>query len=71
MWDSTGKNNMEHYLAKVRGNPGLQSVKAVRNNRLAMVPDRYQSCSSQYIVAGIRGIARAAYPQLAITLSSE
>lgn len=64
MWDHTGKTDMNQYREEVYGDPGLQSVKAVRNNQLIMAPDKYQNCSSHYIVYGVRDIARAAYPEL-------
>lgn len=64
MWDSTGRNNIGQYREKVRSDPGLQSVKAVKNDRLIPVPDRFQSSASHYIVYGVREVARAAYPEL-------
>ncbi|QJW44855.1 ABC transporter substrate-binding protein [bacterium BFN5] len=64
MWDYTGENNMLQYKELVHQDPGLQSVKAVRSNRLILLPDRYQNSSSQYIVQGIRDVAQAAYPEL-------
>lgn len=62
MWDYTGKSDMQKYREEIRSDPGLQAVKAVRDNRLIMVPDKYQSCSSHYIVYAVRDVANAAYP---------
>lgn len=64
MWDYTGKTDVNQYRKEVYGDPGLQTVKAVRNNQLIMAPDKYQNSSSHYIVYGVRDIARAAYPNL-------
>lgn len=64
MWDYTGENNVLQYKEKVHQDLGLQSVKAVRSNRLVLLPDRYQNSSSHYVVQGIRDVAQAAYPEL-------
>ncbi len=64
MWDYTGKTDMNQYREEIYRDPSLQSVKAIRDNRLVMAPDKYQNSSSQYIVYGVRDIARAAYPEL-------
>lgn len=63
-WDYTGKIDTQKYREEVRSDPGLQAIKAVRDDRLVMVSDKYQSCSSQYIVYAIRDVANAAYPGL-------
>lgn len=62
-WDYDGKHNADNFKASVQSDPALQTVKAVRQQRLVQVPDRYLYCVSQYIVYGVRDVARAAYPQ--------
>ena len=64
MWDYTGEHDMGQYMETILSDPGLQPVKAVKNKRLVMVPDRFQSSASQYIVYGVRDVAKAAYPDL-------
>jgi len=62
-WDFTGKTDMEKFKADVQADPGLQTIKAIKQKRLIQVPDRYLYCSSQYIVHGVRAVAAAAYPE--------
>ncbi|MEN6568184.1 MAG: ABC transporter substrate-binding protein [Veillonellales bacterium] len=50
------KNDVQH-------DPALQSVKAVRTQQLAQLPDAYLYCASQDIVRAIRDIYNAAYPE--------
>ncbi|MEN6413552.1 MAG: ABC transporter substrate-binding protein [Veillonellales bacterium] len=62
-WDYDGKRNIEQYRLQVQNDPALQTVKAIRHQRLVQVPDRYLYSVSQSIVYGVRDIAKAAYPQ--------
>ncbi|HEY3425044.1 MAG TPA: ABC transporter substrate-binding protein [Negativicutes bacterium] len=62
-WDYTGKTDPEQYKADIQADPALQTVTAIRQKKLIIVPDRHLVCSSQYIVYGVRDIAAAAYPQ--------
>ncbi len=64
MWDYSGKTDMAQFRESVRSDPALQTIKAVQNDRLVMSPDKYQNCSSHYVVYGVKDIARAAYPGL-------
>lgn len=61
-WDYQGKANQETSRADIMSDPGLQSVPAVQTDRLEAIPERYLSCTSQYIVFGVEGVAKAAYP---------
>ena len=63
-WDYTNKIDMAKLRDEIRNDPSLQTVKAVRNGRLAQVLDRDLFCTSQFIVQGVRGVAAVAYPQL-------
>ncbi|CUH94657.1 hypothetical protein P22_0723 [Propionispora sp. 2/2-37] len=62
-WDYSGKTDWQSYAAMIASDSGLQSVKAVRNGQMVAVPERYLSCTSQYIVQGVAAIARAAHPE--------
>lgn len=62
-WDYSGKTDLQKFADEVKTDPALQTVKAVRQQKLIPVPDRYLYCSSQYIVYGVRALAKAAYPQ--------
>lgn len=63
-WDYYGKTDMRQYKAEILADPALKNVKAIKEQRLIEVPDRYMLCTSQYMVYGIRDIFDAAYPDL-------
>lgn len=63
-WDYGGKTDLQKYRAEVQNDPALQPIKAVKQHQLIQVPDRYLFASSQYIVDGVRELAKAAYPDL-------
>jgi iron complex transport system substrate-binding protein len=63
-WDYSGKTDLDQFQRQVQSDPALQTVKAVQTRQLIRVPERYLLCTSQYIVNGVREVARAAYPQL-------
>ncbi len=63
-WDFTNKTDFEKLRTEIQSSPALCTIKAVRNGRLVQVPDRDLFCTSQYIVQGVHGVAKAAYPYL-------
>lgn len=63
-WDYTNKADLVKLRAEIQNDPALKTVKAVRTGRLVQVLDRDLFCTSQYIVQGVRGVAKAAYPNL-------
>lgn len=42
----------------------FSSLKAVKNQRVIVLPDKHLQASSQYMVDGVEDLARAAYPEL-------
>ncbi|MFY9268721.1 MAG: ABC transporter substrate-binding protein [Candidatus Manganitrophaceae bacterium] len=48
---------------KVISDPALQSLSAVRNRRVVIVPEKNLSTVSQYIVNGVEEIARVIHPE--------
>lgn len=60
-WDYTGKIDLEAYKKEIRQDPVLQNVKAVKNNRLYVIPDKHMLSSSQFMVECIRDIYEACY----------
>ena len=41
--------------------PALQNVKAVQTRQVILLPIRYTSCNSQYLVQGIKNLVSAVY----------
>lgn len=62
-WDYSGKTDMQQFKRNVQEDPALQTVKAIRQQKLIFIPDRYLYCTSQYAVYGVRSLAEAAYPK--------
>lgn len=63
LWDYTGKTDMQKFGEEIQGDPALQTVKAIFLHNLIPLPDKHLYCTSQYIVQGVRDVAKAAYPQ--------
>ena len=51
------------YFESVKHDPALQGVKAIKENHILFIHDRYRYCNSQYIVDAIEEIAKGSYPQ--------
>lgn len=62
-WSSDEKDDSEALREEVRCDPAYQTVKAVQENRLVFVSDRYRYCVSQYAADSVAQIARAVYPE--------
>lgn len=62
-WDYGSKTDIKAFGLSIQTDPALQSVTAIRRRNLISVPDSHLACSSQYIVQGVRDVAKAAYPQ--------
>ena len=60
-WDWSGKLDLEAYKREIIEDPALQTVKAIRDRRLYVIPDTHMLCSSQYMVECIKDIYEACY----------
>lgn len=63
MWDYTGKTDVNQFKSEVQADPAFQTLTAITQQQLFMIPERHLSCTSQYIVQGVADVAKAAYPQ--------
>ena len=63
-WDWSGSLDLEAYKRDIIEDPALQTVKAIRNKRLYVIPDNHMLCSSQYMVECIKDIHEACYGEL-------
>ena len=57
--DPTGADK---FFKKIVTDPSLQSMKAIKNNRVYRIPEKYKSATSQYIVYAVEELAKLAYP---------
>ena len=62
-WDWQGRGNVDAVKAELNNDPALAGVKAIRNQRLPAIPEKYLYSSSQQLVNGVRALAAAAYPE--------
>jgi len=60
---NTKKQSADSYREEILSDPAYQDVKAIKNNRLIYVSDRYRYCVSQYVTDSVRQIAKAVYPE--------
>ena len=44
--------------------PAFKNIKAIKNNRLEFVSDRYRYVASQHVTDSIEAVAKAVYPEL-------
>ncbi len=60
----TSKTTPEGLKKSISQDKSLAGVKAVRNNRLILIPYNHLSTTSQYSVLAVEDMAKAAYPEL-------
>ena len=63
MWDYSAKTDIMKFKADIQGDPSFQSVSAIQQQKLFMLPDKHLASSSQYIVEAVYDIASVAYPE--------
>ncbi len=60
----TSKTTPEGLKKSISQDKSLAGVKAVKNNRLVLIPYNHLSTTSQYSVLAVEDMAKAAYPEL-------
>ncbi|MDF2634303.1 MAG: ABC-type transporter, periplasmic subunit [Pelosinus sp.] len=63
MEDYTGKRDVNQFKREIQTDPAFQTLPAIKEQQLFMIPDTHLTCTSQYIVQGVADVAKAAYPQ--------
>lgn len=62
-YSSTQKGDVDALRESVIHDPALQSVKAIRNNDMIIIKDRYRYSASQYVGDAVLAIAQKSYPE--------
>lgn len=62
-WDFDEKIDVNTFKNQVQNDPTFQSVQAIKNNQLIIIPDKHVSSASQYITLGVKEITTAIYPE--------
>ncbi|KYH34970.1 vitamin B12-binding protein [Clostridium tepidiprofundi DSM 19306] len=63
-WSYDKSKNPKDFADSVLNDKSLKEVKAVKNKRVYMLPDKHMNCVSQYITLGVEDLAKAVYPDL-------
>ncbi len=62
-WNYDKKQDVSGYARSVMEDPAYAGCKAVRNQRMTFVEDRYRYVASHHITEAVRAIAKAVYPE--------
>ena len=60
----TPENDVQRYAEQIRHDPALQQVRAIKENKLVFVSDRYRYVASQQVTDSVAAVAKAVYPEL-------
>ena len=63
-WDYDNKHNVDEYVAQIKNDPAYKDVKAIKNNQIKFVSDKYRYVASHHIVDAVEEFAKAVYPEL-------
>ena len=63
-WNFNNKQDIKGYAHAVKNDPAYRNVKAVNNDQIKFVSDKYRYVASQHVVEAIEAIAKAIYPEL-------
>ncbi len=63
-WVYGDPNGAASNYKQTTGDPALREMKAVRNNRVYMMPEQIKASTSHYLVDAVEWLAATAYPEL-------
>lgn len=63
-WNFDSNNDVKKYARQVADDPAFKNIKAIKNNRLEFVSDRYRYVASQHVTDSVEAVARAVYPEI-------
>lgn len=62
-WNYDGKNDPRELVKNILDNKGYKETKAVKNNKVVLLPGKSLLCYSHHRVLGIEALAQAIYPE--------
>ncbi len=62
-WSYQNTMNAKAYLDNFKKDPSFKNLKAVKNNKVFIITDRYMQTNSQYMINGVLALAKKAYPR--------
>lgn len=63
-WYYDQSKSLDGMINELKGDESLQTISAIKNDRLIAVPNPHISAISQYVVLAVEDVAKAAYPKL-------
>lgn len=63
-WDYDNKHNVDEYVSQIKDDPAYKDVKAIKNNQIKFVSDKYRYVASHHIVDAVEEFAKVVYPEL-------
>lgn len=60
-WDYAGELDIAKYKNEILNDPALQNIKAIKEKRLYVIPDRHMLSSSQYMIECVKDIYNVSY----------
>ena len=63
-WNYNNKQDVRGYAYEVKHDPAYKNLKAIKNNQIKFVSDKYRYVASQQIVEAVEAMARTIYPEL-------
>lgn len=63
-WKPNPKADVEGYYKEIKNDPAYAGVKAVKNNAIFFMNDKYRYVGSHHVIDAIEAHAKAVYPQL-------
>ena len=63
-WNYNNKQDVRGYAYEVKHDPAYKNLKAIKNNQIKFVSDKYRYVASQHIVEAVEAMARTIYPEL-------
>jgi len=62
-WNYDNRQDIEGYLNRVQNDPAYKDVKAIKNNQIKFVSDKYRYVASHHIVDAVENFAKTVYPK--------
>ena len=63
-WKPTPKADVEGYYKQIKNDPAYVNVKAVKNNTIYFINDKYRYVGSHHVIDAIEAHAKIVYPEL-------
>lgn len=63
-WNYDNRQDLEGYAKRIQYDPAYKDVKAIKNNQIKFVSDKYRYVASHHIVDAVENFAYTVYPDL-------